>query len=808
MMRIERIKSNRLTGQEDVDWTFPQSFAARFFEDSNQLKSFSNALLELFYEVEILSAAEEQKCKGSVEAWLDKKGTHLHVIRQIGLPDDERDGRIPAVIQDETGNILTLSNKETVGEYLFEIGLQIFKQSGIIAWPQENKKHFYQLVRNLRQVGDEGISLSRVRDSLTGAKKRLEEQTDKMGQLKAEYDVLRSEWEEANLRQEEARSLQIKIKSLQVRKENLTEKIAATTKIQERLSLLRQNPDYRELRQLQGELARLEEQRREIESALTAQTQESPIDWNMIEGLREECLAWAGFQEEVERLTGEVQEQTKKIDGIQKFLQTSGYRELPENEEQRLRQAEKEKQTAQDKLDRLASLNDEIEAKERISLEESSRLQEFASFAGVTPADERRIEHEAKRLAQWRGLRIGAPLDWVLQEKLGKASIEERLAARLTKYYQDFQVTDYAEFKRQLQEYRSRYQRVETLQTELNHLYKTMRQESDLRRIARSRHEIMELAFKAVGAEDFTAWLSGWKDYQQKKLELTQELEVLSMKKEQQQQEEIRLTAYVEQLRDKVKDWVAETTDIDGILAAVMKLARQLRAKDETEKEFDLCKSKYETMRSGRNMDQLARGLEPLADLEREAHISDAERMAELNAWRRELQEINSQHVNAVQSLQRNRAFPTPADLEKKIEPVKLRLNAYEDFRHALADTQVLLEASLQDWQVQYGNTLKAEAQRIFSRIFSVPAPEMIERNVAEAKRSYLVYRLAIAQLAISDHAEIPLFFFVEEMKETPDFWEEVLSFLHKLSFTRQVIFGTADKELWKLIEKSWQSNE
>jgi len=90
-----------------------------------------------------------------------------------------------------------------------------------------------------------------VRASLAGAQKRVSEQKGSMVLVKAEYDALRREWETAHRQQDEERLLLIEIKNLQENEAILSERIASAIIIQERLALLTQNPDYRELRQLQ-----------------------------------------------------------------------------------------------------------------------------------------------------------------------------------------------------------------------------------------------------------------------------------------------------------------------------------------------------------------------------------------------------------------------------------------------------------------------------------------------------------------------------------------------------------------------------
>jgi exonuclease SbcC len=116
------------------------------------------------------------------------------------------------------------------------------------------------------------------------------------------------------------------------------------------------------------------------------------------------------------------------------------------------------------------------------------------------------------------------------------------------------------------------------------------------------------------------------------------------------------------------------------------------------------------------------------------------------------------------------------------------------------------LERSWQKWQNKYGKVLNEEKQRIFSRISSSPAQETTGKDVADAKRNYFAYRMAIAQLALYDNIEVPLIFSVGEMNEEQSFCEEITGYLLKLSISRQVVFHTSNAKLCKkLTETGWQ---
>ncbi|MHB8124977.1 MAG: AAA family ATPase [Desulfitobacteriaceae bacterium] len=807
-MRIERIRSINLTGLGNVDWSFPAGPVLFFSEDRNQLRMLSNLLLEIFYDLKTPLVQKAQSRKGLVEVWMTGNKVSFHVSRQFIQKDEESERNSNLVIEDETGQIVSLPEKMTLGEYLFRVKLWAFRQGGIVEWPErKDKDNFFLRVRNMRQGGDEGLSLIKVRASMVGAHKKMEEQMENMVLVKAEDDALRREWQAAHRRQEEDRLFQIEIKNLQEKEKILDEKIISAAKIQERLALLRENPDYRELRQLQGELTWLEEQCQKSESNLTTLTRESQVDWTMIEGLREECMEWACLQEQVECLVAEANKRAQKIFEAQNFLQMSGYQGLPKDEDQHLRQVEVERYGAQEKLDKLTSIKNEIEKKQIILTEEIVRLQDFAVLAGVTDADEIKIVQREKHLEQWQSSKICGFLDRVLQKQFGRTRIGERLSFRLAQYYQNYHVSNYKEFASKLKEFRDQRQLVETLQKELERLQEKVRREEKLRRIVHTRNEIIKQAFTAAKVTDFSAWLNGWEDYQRKKHQLDIWLDEQKHELEQQQMEEKKLVECAEQLRAKLGNWGTSATDRDEVLAVVMKVARQLWVKDEAEREAAVFTQKFYALLGDRNMEQLAKSLEPLADLERETRLSDQERLEILIVWHKERVEIRRQLAAAELRLQHRQQFPALSVLEKKIETVKRRWMVYEDLQHALDDAQALLETSWKEWQTKYGKALEDEAQWIFSQISSSSPQEKIKKDEVEAKRNYFAYRMAIVQLALRNNTETPLFFSVGAMNEEQGFWEEVLGYLSKLSLSRQVVFSSTDFKLRQiLVAAGWQS--
>lgn len=810
-MRIERIISTNLTGLGDVDLTFPVGPVLLFTENSRRQKMLVDLLLELFYDLKNPLASKAQSNKGLVEVWMTGESTSLHIWRQFIQQGDGLEQSSTLVIEDETGQKVSLPETMTLGEYLFGVKLRAFRQGGFVEWPESKEDtNFSRRVRNLRQGGDEELSLTKVQASMAGAQKRVKEQTESMALVKAEYDALRREWEEAHRQQEKERLLLIEIKNLQEKEKILAERISYAAKIQERLAVLRQNLDYRELRQLQGELTQLEERCRKSESNLTALTRECQVDWAVIEGLREECMEWAGFQEQVDRLAAEAQMQVQQIHETQNLLQTSGYHGLSENEVQRLRLAEEERYAAQEELelelDNLIIVKSELEKIQIICTEEIAKLQDVAVMAGVTEAAEIKIAQRERHLAQWQSSKIGSFLDWALREQFGVKSIGERLSLRLAKYYQNYQASNYKEFTRQLKEFRDQRQRVERLQMELEPLQVKVRWEEKLRRIVNSRNKILERAFSTAKVADFPAWLNGWEDHQQQKHQLALWQDELQLKLEQQQIEENKMAASAEQLREKLGNWGTLATDRDEVLAAVMKVARQLRVKDEAEREVAMFSQKFYDLLGDRDIEHLAKILEPLAELERETRLSDQDGLVELAARQKERVEIRRQLEVVEQSLQNSRKFSSLSVLEKKIEKLKRQWMAYEDLHGALDDAEALLETSWQEWKTKCGEALKVEKQWILSQMSSSSDKGTIESDMVEGKRDYFAYRMAIAQLALCDNPGVPLLFLVGEMNEGQSFWEEVLGYLSKLSLSRQVILGTSDdKLLQKLAANGWR---
>ncbi|MDR3541283.1 MAG: hypothetical protein P4L69_10015 [Desulfosporosinus sp.] len=810
MMRIERITGTNLTGLGDVDLIFPVGPVLLLSEDRSRQKGLDDLLLELFYDLKTPQVSKDHSRKGSVEVWMSGESSRFHICRQYFPHKDGLERASKLAIEDETGQKVSLPETMTVGEYLFGVKLRAFRQGGIWEWPESQENNdFVRRVRNLEQGGDEGLSLPKVRASIAGALTRVKDQTLSMALVKAEYDALRRDWEQAHRQQEKERLLLIEIKNLQEKEKILVERVSQAAKIQERLAVLRQNPDYRELRQLQGEVTRLEEQSREIAANLTALTREAPVDWAMIEGLREECTVWAGLQEQADRIAAKAQKQAQKIRETQTFLLTSGYQGLSENQVQRLRVAEEERYAAQQKLelelDNLTIVKSELEKTQIRYTAESAKLQDIAVMEGVTAATEIKFAQRERHLAQWQSSGLGSFLDRMLREQLGLTGIGKSLSLHYAKYYQDYQASNYEEFTSRLQEFRDQRRLVERLQMELEQLHEKVLWEEKLRRIVNSRNNIILEALSTTKAADFPAWLNGWEDYRQKKRQLALWQAELQHELELQKIEENKTATAAEKLREKLSNWGTLTTARDEVLAVVLNVARQLWAKDEVEKEIVVFSQKYHDLLGARNIEHLAKILEPLADLERQTRLSDQDGLAEIAARQKERVEIRRQLEVAEQSLREVRKIPSLSVLEKKIEPVKRQWMAYEALRNALESAQALLETTWQGWKTKYGKTLNVEKQWVLSQMSALAVQGMIARDGAEAQRDYFAYRMAIAQLALGDNPEVPLFFSVGEVNEVQGFWEEVLGYLRKLSHSRQVVFGTSDAILGqKLAANGW----
>lgn len=390
----------------------------------------------------------------------------------------------------------------------------------------------------------------------------------------------------------------------------------------------------------------------------------------MIENLREECIEWASLQEQVEHLAVVARMWAEKIAELKGSLQTCGYEGLSKDEDQRLCRAEEEKDAAQEELNKLTIAKDDLESTQLIYSEEIARLEDFADMAGVTEADEVKIAQRERHLKQWQSSKIGCSLDRTLRKHFRGTSIGEKLASRLGRYYEDYHASNFGEFTIQLKDFRDQQKLVASVQIQIERLVEKAQEkagrEDILRRTVQSRTELLKQAFCAVKVADFPAWLNGWEDYQRKKHQLALKIDELQLLLEQSPMEEKKLQACAEQLREKLGDWDTPATDRDEVLAAVFKVASQLRAKDEAEREIAAYSQRFNDLLGDRNMERLAKNLEPLADLERETRVYDDERLEELTAWQKERLETRKQRAEAEQRLQYSQKFPSLTRLRKE----------------------------------------------------------------------------------------------------------------------------------------------
>jgi hypothetical protein len=793
-MRIERIRGVNLTGLGSIDWTLPQGPAAIFLEDGGS-QEIHNFLLEFFYAYQNNSLPIFDNRQGLKEVWMSGDHLRYHIRQTFTEKNVVEEDSSKWLIEDENGKSISLPKTVKLGEYFFDSDIRSFQLGGIVAWPNSSEEdNFSRLVRNLRHGGDEKLFLAKVRASITGAQKRVHEQAESMALVKAEYDTLRRDWEIAHRQQEEVRLLEIELKNLQEREKIVNEHMAIAAKLQERLSVLALNPDYRELRQLQGEVTRLEELCCESKSNLKRLTQDSQVDWTMIESLREECMEWAKVEEQVSSIKERINRRTEKINELEIDLESSGYQDLDEDADQRLFRAEEDRKSAQKELEQLMVIKLDIEKIREKASEERARLQEFAIMIGVTEVEEIKLAKKEQHLKNWRNSRIAGFLDRV-GHNLGVNSIEDRLSFSLSQDYKVYNVSNYREFKNQLNNYREQRLRVEQVQSELARLQEILSREEKLHRIVSTRTKLLNQAFITTNTTDLAGWQNGWRNFQRIKQLRTIELEKLHSESDELKIQENLAANCAEQLREKIANWGTFAANRDEALAVVLKVARQLRIQEEAEKELSLFTGKLDDALDCRQIEQLAAILEPLAELEREIGFSDEERQARFDDINSEKLEIHSQKVSLEQRLRDSRKIISLSVLEKKIEKVKQKWLAYENLKNALQDVQTLLEVSWREWQTKYGEKLEREAEWVFSRV-----------SLFSAQGTYFAYRMALAKLAFGNTIEVPLFFIVEETKEDQTLWKEILEYLYTLSDSRQVVLVTSDINLWqRVLTTDWQ---
>lgn len=807
MMRIERIRGSHLKGLGDVDWLFPAGPSFLIFEEKGQPKAPGRLLQELLYHQNNQENLKLENKAGLLEVWVTGDNTRFH-IRQEFIQEGNFRKFSTQIKEEMTGQNLSLPQYLTLGDYLFRLNQQAFHQGAVIEWPEVNDRdQFRQRINNLRQCGDERTSPVRSQASLSGAQKKVSEQKGSMALVKAEYDELRLEWEASHRQQDEDRLLLIDIKKLQETEAILSERIQSTKVIQERLAILSQNPDYRELRQLQAELIQLKEQLQAAESNLATLTKVSDMDWVLLDTLREECNVWARVQEQVEHFANIAQIQAEKLSQLQASIQRCGYEGSSDAEDQRLRRVMEERDLAQEELNKLIIKKADLDSTKLIYSKEVARLREFVDIARVTEADEVKITQWESRLKKWQNSNFGCSLDRKVQKYFNGASIGEKLASRLDQYFKKYQVLDIEEFKSRLQEFHNQKKLVEGIWMQIEQWQNDLVQEDILVKTVESRTELLNQSFRRVHVEDFSAWLKGWEDYQRKKQLLSITTGKLTSLLERSTIEEEKLRALTEQLRERLVDWDTPSKDRDGIFALVVKAAKELRFKDEAERKIAECSQRYKDILGDRDMDSLATILEPLAELEQEARVSKDDRMSMLTAWEKERLEIRKQRMEAEKRLQSSRRYPSLTILEERIETVKREWMAYEGLQRAITDAHLLLEMSIKEWQAKFRKALNHEVEWILSKFDSSKDSGTIQSDLDLVKCHYFAYRMANAQLAIGSYPEVPLLLSVGEINEGERFWDDVIEFLSKLSFTRQIIFTTTDLKLeGKLKDVGWSS--
>lgn len=803
-MRIDRIRIKNYAGLRDIDWTFPLGPVFILFEDEILQELFCDLLLTLFYgqqEAQLLSSLSPNTL---IEVWMSGEGSR-YILRHKYSKED-KGLQYHSNLFDETGQTVYLPENTILGEYLFNIQLQAFLQGGTVKWPaRDDNDNFISRINNLSQGGDEELSLRKMRASLAGAQKKVKEKRESMELVKAEYDALRVEWEDAHRLQEDERLLQIEIKNLREKETVLTESIAVTTNMQMRIELLSQNLDYRELRQLQDEINRLEDRWRFLDDNLRSISNQASLDWEIIESFREECMEWACLLRDVERLGVEIELRSKLIQDTEMFLFSSGYRGLREDEDLYLKRILEERDTAQTKLNKLSRTKRGLEKLKAIYAQENERFACLAMMSEVTEDEKSKITKKETYLKLWRSSNIGSVIDRILHNRLGFKKITEILSANLLDYYKRYQVTDYQEFTNQLEDFHNQHKRLEKVQKQMEKLQKKVNQETNLRRIVDSNSEIIVKALTAAQASDFSEWLNGWVNYQQKRNLLSSEVRQLNLELEHKSVQEKQLAECSQRMGNNLKDWGIPATNWEEVLSGVLKAASQLQERDEVEQEVTAFSEKFHKILGLRDMEKLSQDLEPLAEVERESLIPNEERQAEISAWDRERVEICQRIEELSHRLREKQKIPSLSVLEKNIEIKKRQWTEYENLCHALDDAQTLLELSWQEWQMKHEKILNDEKQWVYNRCFTSVSKKFVEGET-HTKRQYFSYRMAVAQLALQADAEVPLFFSAGKItNEDQKFWEDVIQYLEKISIHRQVIFSITE-QVERLSAYGWSS--
>ena len=111
------------------------------------------------------------------------------------------------------------------------------------------------------------------------------------------------------------------------------------------------------------------------------------------------------------------------------------------------------------------------------------------------------------------------------------------------------------------------------------------------------------------------------------------------------------------------------------MLIIIRKVDVLIRTQEAINKERTYLQKTYDLILGSRNMDQLARDLEPLTDLEREALIEDKKRERELHTKHRRLEEKTNQLKAIEHRLRQIRLTSVDPVLEKKMEEIEKQLN-------------------------------------------------------------------------------------------------------------------------------------
>ncbi|WP_088225418.1 hypothetical protein [Desulfosporosinus sp. FKB] len=796
-MKIEHIKGSRLKGLGNVTWAFPASPAFLLFKDETQQKSLIELLLKLFSPQTPLGSMKLFNNTSFLELVFSGDENNRCCIRQHYLKENNDFIPTSALIKDEiTGQNVSFSDSSVLGEYIFGIKLQLFQLGVIVNWSDiDDLDQLRQRIDNLCQSGDEELSPLKVKACFAGAMQKLNEQKGKMALVKAKYDTLRQDWEDTHRQQEEERLLIIEINQFQEGEAILVNKIDSINKIQERLSLLNQNQDYRELRRLQTEIINSEEEIRCAEINLAALTSNSIIEWEFLESLRNECIEWADLQAQVKRYDHIIQKLTDMITQLKIFFETCGY-EGSNEERERMSSFYEERNSAQEQLNNSINYQEALQRTRLQYSEEKTHLQEFAEMTAITEDDKYRVERWEKQLKKWQTSKISRSIDHTLKNHLGRNSIEEKLRSRINRLYEKFHVQNFEEFQNRLMKFREQKENVEKIQEQLVQLQTEIDNEEVLLKIVHTRNELLNQTFFMTNVADFPAWLDGWKSCNQKRLQLSHLHKKRQSLIESSEKETNKLHSFTEGFQEKLVGWNIPVSDREDVLSAILKAAHELRAKDRAERRLSECSAKLQTMLGNRNLEGLSKKLEPLAELEKEALISDENRLATLTSWQKEQAEMHSKRLQAEQRLQLLQKRPSLVVLEEEIETVKKEWMSYESLLQAFHDAQKLFESSINTWEVNNGNALKYDAAKILREFFSQREIGEPQSALDMAKRDYFAYRMTIAQLALNYNTKVPLIFSMGKMSDDQNLWNDIIEYLTDLSRSRQIILTTTNSQV------------